>query len=165
MQNSLSYRASFTELKCKSSIIALVDIGTGKDAVLARLCVEAGASIVYAIEIDKEAFEQAKSLVAELGYEQKIIMIFGDGLEVNLPEPVDICVSEIIGTIGGSEGAGVILNNAKRFLKPGGVMIPERSVTRIAAACLPDALYKTPCFGELGSYYVDKVLYKGWCSL
>ncbi|MEJ7675715.1 MAG: amino acid adenylation domain-containing protein [Chitinophagaceae bacterium] len=96
---------------------SVVEIGTGKDAILARLCVEAGARIVYAIEMGKEAFDQANVLIKELGYEEKIVLIQGDALVVNLPEAVDICVSEIIGTIGGSEGAGVILNDAQRFLK------------------------------------------------
>ncbi len=47
----------------------VVDIGTGKDAILARLCVEAGASTVYAIEMGKEALEQAKFLINQLGYQ------------------------------------------------------------------------------------------------
>ncbi|MFN2440673.1 MAG: AMP-binding protein, partial [Chitinophagaceae bacterium] len=139
---------------------SVVEIGTGKDAILARLCVEAGATIVYAIEIGKEAYEQAKVLIRQLGYEEKIILIFGDALQVNLPEPVDICVSEIIGTIGGSKGAVAILNNARRFLKKDGVMIPEKCVTKIAAVCLPDKLYNTPVFGEMGDYYVDQVFEK-----
>ncbi|MEJ7675841.1 MAG: methyltransferase domain-containing protein [Chitinophagaceae bacterium] len=139
---------------------SVVEIGTGKDAVLARLCVEAGARIVYAIEMGKEAFEQAKVLIKQLGYEEKIILIFGDALEITLPETVDICLSEIIGTIGGSEGAAVILNNAQRFLKKDGIMIPERCVTHMAGVCLSDELYHNPVFGEMGNYYVDKVFEK-----
>jgi acyl carrier protein/precorrin-6B methylase 2 len=139
---------------------SVVDIGTGKDAILARLCIEAGAAIVYAIEMGEEAFEQAKILIKQLGYEEKIKLIFGNALEVNLPEPVDICVSEIIGTIGGSEGAAAILNNARRFLKDDGLMIPEKCVTYMAAFCLSDELYTNPVFSEMGDYYVNKVFEK-----
>jgi len=153
----LRYKNAINQLVKGKSV---VDIGTGKDAILARLCIEAGATIVYAIEMGREAFEQATVLIKQLGYQDKIIMIFGDALEVNLPEAVDICVSEIIGTIGSSEGAGVILNNAQRFLKEDGIMIPERCVTQMAAVSLSDELYNTPVFGELGSYYVDKVFEK-----
>ncbi|HVG16902.1 MAG TPA: amino acid adenylation domain-containing protein, partial [Chitinophagaceae bacterium] len=135
----------------------VVEIGTGKDAILARLCVEAGASKVYAIEMGKEAFEQAQTLIEELGYEDKIELLFGDAMQMELPELVDVCVSEIIGTIGGSEGAAVILNNAQRFLKPGGIMLPEKCITRLAAVSIGDDLYNEPSFSELGDHYVNKV--------
>jgi SAM-dependent methyltransferase/acyl carrier protein len=78
-------------------------------------------------------------------------------MDVELPEKVDVCVSELIGMIGSSEGAAVILNNARRFLKDGGVMIPQRCATRIAAARLPDLLADEPAFGELSGHYVEEI--------
>jgi len=36
---------------------------------------------------------------------------------------VDVCVSEIIGSIASAEGAAASSNDARRFLKPDGVMI------------------------------------------
>ena len=105
----LKYKNAIDEVVKGKSV---VDIGTGKDAILARMCIEAGARIVYAIEMDKAAFEKAKVLIENLGYQEKIILIHGNALEISLPEQVDVCVSEIIGTISSSEGATVILNNA-----------------------------------------------------
>ncbi|MGH8603217.1 MAG: amino acid adenylation domain-containing protein, partial [Gammaproteobacteria bacterium] len=46
---------------------AVLDIGTGKDAILARFCVEAGARKVYAIEILEESYEQARACIKSLG--------------------------------------------------------------------------------------------------
>jgi protein arginine N-methyltransferase 1 len=52
---------------------------------------------------------------------------------------VDLCVSEIIGNIGSSEGVMAVLNDARRrFLTPNGIMIPSRCDTNIAAVALPD---------------------------
>ena len=73
-------------------------------------------------------------------------MIRGDAIEVSLPEKVDVCVSEVVGSIGGSEAAAYVLNQARRFLAEGGVMIPERSVTRIAAVTMPENYMRSPSF-------------------
>src|SRR5262249_13312925 len=49
----------------------VLDIGTGGEAVLARLCIEAGAARVYAIERSPVAFEAARDLVSRLGLAQR----------------------------------------------------------------------------------------------
>jgi amino acid adenylation domain-containing protein len=135
----------------------VVDIGTGKDAILARFCVAAGAKKVYAIEASETAFHQATKLIQQLGLQDKIILLYGYSTEVELPEQVDVCLSEIIGTIGGSEGVTPLLNDARRFLKPAGWMIPSRCVTKIAAIALPDQLLKNPRFQELTGHYTQQV--------
>jgi acyl transferase domain-containing protein/acyl-CoA synthetase (AMP-forming)/AMP-acid ligase II/acyl carrier protein/SAM-dependent methyltransferase len=135
----------------------VVEVGTGKEAILARFCVEAGARKVYAIEIGDEAFRDASALVAKLGLRDKIELIHGDATKVNLPELADVCVSEIVGPIGGCEGAAVLINDARRFLKPDGVMLPARGVTKIAAATMPDSLFMNPGFNEVPSSYVSKI--------
>src|SRR4029434_932905 len=100
-------------------------------AILARLCIEAGARKVYAIELLAETHRRAAATIKKLALEDRIILIHGDATRVQLPEQVHICVSEIVGPIGGVEGAAVIINNARRFLTADGVMIPRRSITRI----------------------------------
>ncbi len=135
----------------------VVDIGTGKDAILARFCIEAGANKVYAIEANETAFKQAATLIQQLGLQDKIIPIYGYSTDIELPEPVDVCLSEIIGTIGGSEGVAPLLNDARRFLKADGSMIPHRCVTRIAAITLPDQLLNNPGFQELTGHYTQQV--------
>jgi natural product biosynthesis luciferase-like monooxygenase protein/amino acid adenylation domain-containing protein len=135
----------------------VLDIGTGKDAILARFCVEAGAARVYAIELLKESYDKAKATVERLGLGDKIILINGNSMEVELPEKVDVCVSEIVGPIGGSEGAARIINDAWRFMKDGGVMIPSRSLTKMAAVTLPEDFLANPGFTKVSAQYVGKV--------
>src|SRR5262249_16252407 len=107
----------------------VVDIGSGADLVLARMCLEAGAKRVYAIEMLDGAVEKARRLAAELGGE-RLVILHGDSRRVELPEKVDVCVSELIGTIGSSEGVIDLLNDARRFLKPSGLMLPTGCITR-----------------------------------
>lgn len=134
-----------------------LDIGTGKDAILARLAVAAGARKVYAIELLDDVYHQACDTVRRLGLEDRIQVLHGDARTIELPEPVDVCVSEIVGAIGGSEGACRIISDAWRFLKPDGVMIPRRSITRIAAIGLPDHLIEDPTFTMVSGHYVERI--------
>ncbi|MFL6332079.1 MAG: amino acid adenylation domain-containing protein [Pyrinomonadaceae bacterium] len=135
----------------------VLDIGTGSDAILARLCVEAGAERVYAVELLEESYLKAQAMVESLGLSDRIILIHGDSTEVELPEPVDVCVSEIVGPVGGCEGAAQIINNAWRFMKEGGVMIPSRSLTKVAAVELPEEFLEDPGFTGVSARYAEKV--------
>ena len=147
-----SYKAAIAR---KAAGKVVVEIGTGKDVILAQLCVEAGARIVYAIEISENSFKKAQHTVKKLGLQDKIILIHGDATCVEIPEPADICLSEVIGTIGGSEGAAAILKNARRFLKNKGEMIPDKCITKIAAVQLPSSLHQSPAFSRMSSQYVE----------
>ena len=151
---NLSYRAAIN--RRVPGKVAL-DIGTGAHAVLARMCIDAGARKVYAIEMNSEAYASARELVRSLGLEDRLILIPGDSTQVELPERVNVCVSELIGTIASSEGVVPILNDARRFLANGGTMIPEVCETRIAAAALPDELWEQPRFSELSGPYVENI--------
>jgi amino acid adenylation domain-containing protein len=135
----------------------VVDIGAGADAILSRFCVESGASHVYAVELMRESSARARAQLASLGYLDRVTLICSDSADVELPEKVDVCVSEVLGTIGSSEGVVPILNDARRFLKPGGRMIPALSVTRIAGVSLPESLAADPRFTELSSRYAEAV--------
>jgi acyl carrier protein len=95
--------------------------------------------------------------LAQKGLDSNIQVIYGDATRVDLPEKVDVCVSELFGMIASSEGAATILNQARRFLKPGGVMIPHRCSTQIAAASLPETLVREPRFTEISGPYVERV--------
>ena len=135
----------------------VLDIGTGADIILSTFCVEAGAKRVYAIEHREDAWRRAGELIQKLELEEKITLIHGESTKVQLPERVDVCVSEILGTIGSSEGVIKILNDARRFLKDGGLMIPIRCITRFAAVTLPDQLHNAPRLNPLPRYYTEQV--------
>jgi amino acid adenylation domain-containing protein len=135
----------------------VLEVGTGPEALLARFCIEAGASRVYAVELLEETFRQAQRRVRELGLEDRILLVHGDATKVTLPEPCTVCVSEIVGALGGCEGAAVILNSARRLLTSDAIMIPIRSRTLIAPVELPESLRGRLGFGELPARYVERI--------
>jgi protein arginine N-methyltransferase 1 len=58
-----------------------------------------------------------------------------------LPSRADLCIAELVGNIGGSEGIVAILRDArKRHLAPGAQVIPSWVGSRVAAVCLADLL-------------------------
>jgi precorrin-6B methylase 2 len=135
----------------------VVDIGTGADICLTRFCIEAGAKKVYAIELSEEAFRSATRNVHQLKLADRVQLIRGNSFQVALPEKVDYCVSELIGTIGSSEGGLAILSAARRFLKPEGQFIPRRVFTMIAAVSLPEFLRAQPFMSEVPAYYTEMI--------
>ncbi|MEK8015455.1 MAG: amino acid adenylation domain-containing protein, partial [Candidatus Parabeggiatoa sp.] len=134
----------------------VVEIGPGPEVILSRLALQAGAKKIYAIELLEESYRKAQDTVKQLGISDRIILIHGDAALVTLPEPVDYCISEIVGSIGGSEGAAIIINNARRFLKDGSHMIPQRSMTKIAAVSIPESLFQYG-FVEIAAHYTQRI--------
>jgi amino acid adenylation domain-containing protein len=149
-----SYRAAIRK-HVRDKVV--VEVGTGPEAILSRFCVEAGARKVYAIEMLPDTYAKACKRVAELGLDDRIEVILGDATKVDLPEPADVCVSEIVGGIGGSEGAAMIMNGVRRLLKDDAVMIPRRSTTMFAPVQLPDSLFDDMTFADLPARYVERI--------
>ncbi len=135
----------------------VLDVGTGADAILARLAVEAGARHVYAVELLERSFLSARARIRELGLEDRVTVVHGDARFVELPEPADVCVSEIVESIAGGEGAALILDHARRLLAPGATMIPGRAWTRVAAVTLPEEVRGDPAFPRTAAHYVRRI--------
>jgi protein arginine N-methyltransferase 1 len=136
----------------------VLDIGTGAHADWAIAAAEAGADRVYAMEAMDDAFRSARDLIGKHPLGDRISLIAGLSWEVTLPEPVDLCISEIIGNIGSSEAAPAVLNDARRrFLVPNGQMIPFRCDTSIAAIALPDSFRLRPAITRDFNVYCDAI--------
>jgi type I protein arginine methyltransferase len=126
------------ELSCEAT-------GSG---ILSLFAARTGAARVYAVERTAVA-ALAQGLAAANGVAEIVQVFHGDVMEIELPGPVDVIVSEWLGGFGIDEGMLVPVIAARdRWLKPGGVMIP-RSVT--AWAALVDDRYS----GEMVEFLRD----------
>ena len=154
MRKSFYWQAFSRYVKGK----VILDVGTGKDAFLAKICISCGAKKVYGVEIIESACVLASNMLKEEGLTEKIEIIHGDIHKVELPEKVDICVSQLVGIIGSSEGIIPILNSVHdRMLKPGGLMLPARAKTYIVAASLPDDIIENPSCDAVAGHYVNEI--------
>jgi protein arginine N-methyltransferase 1 len=102
----------------------VLDIGTGT-GILAFFACKAGAKRVYAVE-EGPAMEIAKGLADHNGLSDRIVFIHGRSTEIDLPEPVDVIVTETLWCFGIGEGVVSWVSDARnRFLRDGGRIVPE----------------------------------------
>jgi protein arginine N-methyltransferase 1 len=102
----------------------VVDVGTGT-GLLALLAAKAGASKVYAIE-QEGIIHIARRMAADNGFSDRIVFFRGHSTEIELPEKADLLVGELIGSFGLEEEILEVLSDARRrFLKPGGRLVPD----------------------------------------
>jgi predicted RNA methylase len=147
----------------------VLDVGAGS-GILSVFAARAGAARVYAVERTSAAV-LAQELAAANGAAEIIEVIHGDITGVELPERVDVIVSEWLGGFGIDEGMlAPVIAARDRWLKPGGVMIP-RLVTAQAAlvrdrylAEMVEFLQDNPYglrFDDLVDKTVNEILYSG----
>ena len=110
---------------------AVAEIGCGP-GVFSLLACRAGARRVYAIE-SEDSIQFARTLAAENGFADRIEFIQSDSRKVELPERVNVIVSDVRGTLPLSGSAIATMGDARRrFLVPGGTMIPEKDTLQAA---------------------------------
>lgn len=92
--NSAILKHANTDFKDK----VVLDVGCGT-GLLSFFAVQAGARIVYAVEAAEQMAENARILVAANKLEGKVVVITGKIEEIELPEKVDVIVSEPMGVL------------------------------------------------------------------
>ena len=109
----------------------VADIGTGT-GVLAVIACRLGARRVYAIDTN-DVIQLGPELAADSGCAERIEFIQGDALEVELPESVDVVVSDLRGGMPMAPGnLAVIAHAREHFLAKGGTLIPARDELFVA---------------------------------
>lgn len=108
----------------------VLDVGAGS-GILSFFAVQAGASKVYAVEASNMA-QYAQKLVRSNNLKDKIHVIAGKIEEINLPEKVDIIISEPMGYMLYNERMLETYLHAKKWLKPDGKMFPNRGDLHVA---------------------------------
>lgn len=115
----------------------VLDLGSGT-GILGLLACRAGAKRVYSIE-SGGMIEVARDLVRANGFQDRVVFVHGYSKHVDLPEPVDVIVSDQIGHFGFEAGVLDYFGDARRrFLKPSGVTVPRQIDLCLAAVECPD---------------------------
>ena len=118
----------------------VLEVGCGL-GLLTILAARAGARRVYAVEASASAAHHARRLVAAHGLENVVTVVSGVAETADIPEQVDIILSEFMGDflLGGSMIESLVLARDK-FLKPDGAVYPSRCEMFLAAACSPGSV-------------------------
>jgi protein arginine N-methyltransferase 1 len=118
----------------------VLDIGTGT-GIFAMLACQFGARRVYAIEPD-DVIELAREAAGANGFSDRIEFIQDLSTRATLPERADVIISDIRGILPlFQHHLPSIIDARKRFLAPGGILIPQRDTLWAAVVEAPE-LYK-----------------------
>ena len=103
----------------------VADVGCGS-GVLGLLCLQTGAGHVDAID-STDAIEIARESLTRAGWSGQANFIRGHSFQVGLAEPVDVVICDHVGYFGFDYGLIETMADARRrFLKPGGKLLPGR---------------------------------------
>jgi protein arginine N-methyltransferase 1 len=115
----------------------VLDIGSGT-GILAFFACMAGARRVYAVEQDP-IVELAMAICEHNGFQDRVVFLNEWSDQVELPEPVNVIVTETIGNIGFEEGIlGWIIDAKKRLLAQNGRIIPRSIELTMVPIEIPD---------------------------
>ena len=130
-----AYRRAIQEVVHPGDVVLDLGAGTG---ILGLLACQSGAKRVYAID-EGGMIELAREICRANSFDDRMTFIKGLSTRVELPERVDVVVADQIGRFGFEAGLLDYFTDArKRFLKPGGVMIPSRVDLCVASVECPD---------------------------
>jgi protein arginine N-methyltransferase 1 len=124
-----AYRQAIEEIVKPDDVVVDLGAGTG---ILGLLACQAGARRVYSID-SGGMLEIARAVCEANGFTDRLTFIRGYSEHVTLPEPADVVVADQIGRFGFEAGVVQFFMDARRrFLKPGGTLIPHRIELHIA---------------------------------
>ncbi len=137
LRDAVRNRAFYRALeRCVTADSCVLDIGAGV-GIWAVAAAKLGAKRVVAIDMDELLVGLTRKLAEEHGVADRVEVIWGSSFGVQLEREFDIVVSETIGYLGYDEAIVEIMADAReRFLKPGGILIPETVSLHAAAAKL-----------------------------
>jgi SAM-dependent methyltransferase len=142
-RNRAFHRALAARVRPGASVLDL-GAGTGVWAVAAA---RLGARRVVAVEREAALVPVIEALAREAGVAERVEVVRGDARRVQLRREFDVVVGELVGNEAFEEGLVPVFERAReRFLRPGGVLVPERAALAAAPVRAPVRLGLTPEF-------------------
>jgi len=126
----------------------VLDLGAGL-GIHGLLAAQLGAKRVYLVE-PEDIIAVADEIAQANGYSDRVRCLQGKIEQVNLPEPVDVIVSVFTGNFLLEEDLLPSLFYARdKYLKPGGVLIPQGAVMEAVPVYVPELYQKEiACWSE-----------------
>lgn len=130
--------------------MTVVDLGCGS-GVLGLMCLRAGAAKVTAID-NSSMIEAARMVYDAAGFGGRVELIRGMSTEVTAAAPADVVICDQVGYFGFDAGIVQYLEDARRrFLKPGGVLIPRKIDLELAG------IESERCYAEVSRWRAESL--------
>jgi len=119
-----AYKKAFQKYNFKDKIVCEAGVGT---LALTKHFLN-NVKKAYLIENNPDLREFIEQKIQENGWQDKVVLLFGDAMTLELPEKVDYIVGELMSIYCGNEYQVQIFKHLRQFLKPKGKLLPERIV-------------------------------------
>ena len=138
IQRTRLWKQAIEDVVRPGDIVA--DAGSGS-GILSMFASRDGAGRVYAIELHPRFVEIIGHLAAKNGVSDRVQVICGDASKVDLPEKIDVLICELLCTGQFFEPEVQVINNLRRFLKPGARIVPHRIESFVQLLDAQEELY------------------------
>lgn len=118
----------------------VVDAGSGT-GIMAIFAALAGAKKVYCIELHPRFIKLIKHLAQRNNLDHILEVIHADATTVQLPEPADVLICELLCTGQFFEPQVQVVNHLRPQLKPGAKLIPQRVESSLRLLDAQEMLY------------------------
>jgi predicted RNA methylase len=118
----------------------VVDAGSGT-GVLGLLAAKQGAAKVFCLELNSGFIPVIEENAARNGVDKQIVALHADATTFALPEPVDVIICEVISAGFFYEPQLQILANLRKYLKPGGRIVPFAVENKIELLDAQEEIY------------------------
>ena len=142
------YQSAIENLPGKTVLL----VATDQEKLLLKLCLNAGAKRVYVAECNPDAFAETERFIQRHNFRSVVPFLLG-GEVPDIGKRIDICMSDLVGDIGGSKRLEACLQQLEMLIHPETIVFPQRCTTYLAAVELPESLKEKPEF--YGTPYDD----------
>ena len=118
----------------------VTDIGSGT-GFLSFLALQLGAKHCYLYETSHDLLHLSQRIARTNGLHHKCTFVHAHSRDIRSPMKTDIVISETLGNFAYEEHIIENMNDAKRFLKPGGILLPQK-LRQCVAPVVTDRLWK-----------------------
>lgn len=119
-----AYKKAFAKYDFRGKVVCEAGVGT---LALTQHFLD-DVKKAYLIENNPDLREFIEKEIKKNGWEDKVVLLFGDAMKLELPEKVDYIVGELMSIYCGNEYQVQIFKHLRQYLKPGGKLLPERIV-------------------------------------
>ena len=119
-----AYQKAFSKYNFKDKVVCEAGVGT---LALTQHFLD-DVKKAYLIENNPDLKDFIQKKIEDNGWQDKVVLLFGDAMTLELPEKVDYIVGELMSIYCGNEYQVQIFKHLRQFLKPGGKLLPERIV-------------------------------------
>ncbi len=138
VQRTRLWKQAIEDVVRPGDVVADAGSGTGILGVFAALD---GAARVHAIELHPRFVRLISHLADRNDVADRVRVHQGDASRLELPEPIDVLICELLCTGQFFEPEVQVINHLRRFLKPGGRVIPNRIESYVQLLDAQEELY------------------------